>query len=285
MEGSTRVSIFWKKLGLVLYASVLLVIFVYLRFPYNSIKAWIEDDLSSLTGRQVEVEKIGPSLVPGLRLSNVKVNNKALFDCLLLRPSPLYLVHGNLAVGIKAWSKAGYIRGDIQIPVKGSSGSLKIDLSTEGLDISGFSQFLSKVGKVKGKIDGSISMKGTRGQFYRGSGKAHLLVSDLSLPLMMPMIPIGTIKLKHGTMDVHITRGTVVIDKCVFNGPIISGSLGGQLRLNRYISRSRLSVTGDIKFATSLLARIPLKAYLKDGKLKFTLTGTLRYPRYRIITG
>ena len=285
MEGRTKVGIFWKRLLLLVYSLVLLVVFVYMRFPYDSIKTRMEDYMSSFTGRQVEIETVKPCLIPGLVLKDVSLDKKPLFDNLLLRPSPVYLLHGNLALGIKAWTKTGCIKGDIQIPVRKVTKSLKVDLEIENLDVSEFSKFLDKAGKLEGKINGSISMKGTRAQFYKASGNAHLVVNGLAVPVVMPMTPLETLRLRHGTIDVHMAKGTLVIDRCVFSGPDVSGSLGGQLRLSRYISRSRLSVTGNIKFAPQILARLPLKAYLRGGRLKFTLTGTLKYPRYRIITG
>ncbi len=136
----------WITIGLGLYACICLVLFIWMRFPYDSLKYRVEDALSGVLGIPVTLGHIEPSLLGGFRIHGVDIKGDRLASRLTVSPRPWEIFRSSLGFGYHADLVTGKIKGRMRLPFRKSRRPMELTLDMANVDLKSFSRvFLYKL--------------------------------------------------------------------------------------------------------------------------------------------
>ncbi len=274
----------WIKSGFVIYAIFCLLIFLYLRFPYDMISSRIESSFSEYIGVDISIDSLKPILPIGLYMGGVEVDKGLVFNKITLRPELLGLIRGRLNIGVKALSGQGKIDGFFKTPIRSFGETIAVGGNIDNIDISGFVKTFLSLDNANGYVTGMLEFEGLPKRLYKGDGKISLVFKDGAFQVSIPMLPFDAISFNTFNIDAYMKKGLLIIDKASIEGPDLSGTIKGRVMLSKNLFSSRLNLRGEMALPDSIMAVLPENSQLKPGKIKFTLGGRLNLPKFRLIT-
>ncbi|MEA3222795.1 MAG: type II secretion system protein GspN [Thermodesulfobacteriota bacterium] len=274
----------WIKSGLVIYAIFCLLIFLYLRFPYDMISPKIESFLSEYIGVGISIDSLKPILPIGVSMGGVEIDKSLVFNKIVLRPELLGLIRGKLDISVNALSGQGKIDGFFKTSIRSLGETIAVGGNIDNIDISGFVKTFLGLDNAKGHVTGGLEFEGLPKSLYKGDGKIGLIFKDGAFPVSIPMLPFNVISFSTLNIDAHMKKGLLSIDKASMEGPDLSGTIKGRVMLSKNLFSSRLNLRGEMTLPDSIMAVLPEHSRLKQGKIKFTLGGRLNLPKFRVIT-
>jgi len=285
-----------KYAGYALYAIVVAVVLLYVRFPSESFQSYLVQVAGRMDPQVIfSTRSLDPSFPPGLWLQEPVFSLKerpgtAFFEAqeLSVNPGMGSLILGNTTWFFDARAYGGIINGHI--------------LSGEGGEMEGFSVSLEKVriheyaflpqfglGDFGGTLKGNITYKGPPDRIVSGDGAGDIHISEGKIDLLNPFLGLET--LPFGKLNVRFTlkKGTVSLTSVSLDGKGFQGSLSGTIRLNRIMDRSRLNLKGTIEpieaFLETLKGGPALLGLFRGGhnglRRSFIIQGTFRSPKFR----
>jgi len=284
MDDSEEKYSIWIKSGFVIYAILCLLIFLYLRFPYDMISPKIGSSLSEYIGVDISIDSLKPMLPVGVSMGGVEIDKGLVFNEIVLRPKLLGLIRGKLDIGVNALSGQGKIDGFFKTPIRSLGETIVVGGNIDNIDISGFAKTFLDLDNAKGHVAGGLEFEGLPKSLYKGDGKIDLIFKDGVFPVSIPMLPFDEISFSTLNIDARMKKGLLIIDKASMEGKGLSGTLTGEVRLNKNLTSSRLNLRGEMTLPDSIMAVLPGNSQLKQGKIKFTLGGRLNLPKFRLIT-
>jgi len=285
-----------KYVSYVLYAILVAVVLLYVRFPSESFQSY----LVQMAGRMdppviFSSRSLDPSFPPGLRLQAPVFSLKerpetAFFEALELSVSPGMgsLILGNTTWFFDARAYGGFINGHIQPGEDGKIDSFSLSVKKVRIHEYAFLPHFG-VGNFGGTLNGNITYKGPPDRIVLGDGAGDIHISEGKIDLLNPFLGLETIP--FGKLDVRFTlkRGTINLTSVSLDGKGFQGSLSGTIRLNRIMDRSRLNLRGTIEpieaFLETLKGGPALLSLFRGGKnglsRSFVIQGTFRSPKFR----
>ena len=279
-----------KRIFYSLYTIVAIIFFLYLLFPSDKIKKFIEYKASSIKpGYTMEIENVTLALPPGINLHMPRIfhNNELLVDMeqAKITPSFLSLAGSNPEFNIKIRAYNGII--NTKLNLNKTDIPIQADSILEGIQIKQIKalQDLSDY-NLAGVLGGKIIYKGTRSS---GVADADISISNCIVELKTPFFNLKNLMFTQidAKMTLHDFQN-LQIKKTIIKGNQAGGNISGTITLKNPSEKSILNLSGTIKPQPALIAKLGNMASLffkqKQGNtgFHFKITGTLKKPRFSL---
>lgn len=282
MADVRKASRLWTPIGLGLYACVCLVLFMWMRFPYDSLKYRAENALSGVFGAPVTLGHIEPSLLRGYKIQGVAIGGDQVATRLIITPRPWEIFRRSLGFGYHADLVTGAAEGRMRLPFRKSSRPLELTLDMANVDLKGFSKILPPNKILSGTVNGELRVTTPRESIEKAIGSLTLSWKNGSLPLGMPTLPVDALVFENLDLEGTIDNGLLSLDKVEITGDF-SGTMTGSIRLSRDVRKSRLNLAGELSLPESLRTALGTDSASSGQGARFSLRGSIEKPRFRML--
>jgi type II secretion system protein N len=277
-----------QSICFVLFGIFLFLLFLYLTFPFETLKQRIIWELEAKTPFQYEIEDLHPHLLSGLAFKNVVIS--AAVDSKKLRVLtiercritllPIPLVWGKVSLSL--WGKVldGTLEGDFF--KKGGRGELTLSGRDVNLQRVHVLREITDV-EVGGMLQGRAKVAMKKGNIPEQSGSAEFVIDEAVLR-KLPLPGIAPLRAGRIQGSVDLKLGRIVIKRLTFSGGDLNGQVVGNILLNSPVSESRINLRITIKPSSEFDSKYRLFLSLLGqeektmGLYTFSLRGTVRRP-------
>lgn len=276
-----------KILLYVLYIAGITTLFVFIRFPGDAVRKFVENNVQRLhPDVSMTVQSAGLSPLLKIRLKDCTLyyqgNVLAQAATLDVWPSLLSIL-GRPAVSFKARLFDGVVRGRLKREKDGTA-YLTVRFKRLKMDKMGLENYFSRylpAGIGQGEVSLDIGSDNIKGELI-------VLVENGDMAFKSPIFGLNNLEL--GTVDVTITMDDekVIIERFEVNGPQVSASLTGDIRVRSPYTDSVVAISGFLTPQSSLIAQLsktfPVETLLKKPPDKngfpVKISGTIGAPNY-----
>lgn len=263
----------------VIYAVLCVLLFLYLRFPYDLLRPKIEEALSAVVHKEITLGAITPRLPWGVTVEDMRIGGATFAPRLTVRPSLLSLLTGKIGFSFTVQQDQGRLKGKIKTSLRHPGDPLAITLKMKQFDLAPLQKMLKGGSEIEGTIDGSFILETSRERFQESQGTIACVWEKGQIPLHIESFPLAAIPFERLEIDARMDKGVLAILKADLSGNEVSGRLSGNVKLGQNASSSRLNINGDLSLAPGY--RRMMGAAMGD-RMKFTLGGTLGMPRFTL---
>jgi type II secretion system protein N len=272
---------FLFKVGFGLLAFSLLIIFIYVRFPYDMLKSKMEETLSQNLGSEITLGNIYPGLLGGFVVDGLKVNGVSVADKVRFSPRLFDLITGTMGFSYKvSFPSSGRGEGFMRMPPLKSKRLMEMYLNLDNVNMSGLAMFFPAQAKPTGNLTGEVEFKSPRESYDTATGFLRLNWKKGTLPLKFEDLPFDALNFETLVIDSRIEKGILYVEKADFTGEM-SGNLKGSIHLSPEIKFSRMNVTGELNLPPAMKSLLGASGVRGN---KFSLRGDLNMPRFRMMT-
>ena len=271
-----------EKAGFAAYGILCLLIFIYLRFPYENFRGYLEQAVSQRTSRPVTLGAIRPRFPLGIHVKGVSIEETRYVDDLVLKPHVLSFMTGRFGMDVEALFPAGSLACSFDRPLGKSRRPVSATVEMDNFDSSLVHTLFGTDIRPKGTISGTIELSGPTPELKSMGGRASITWKDGFIPLSGSQLPLDGLTFTSMVMSSHIERGMLTLDKMEMEGDM-AGTMKGMVWMMNPPGRSRLNLTGEIMLAQALASAMAAPGMSPQGMMRFSLRGTLDRPRFRIL--
>jgi type II secretion system protein N len=273
----------------ILLVMLLFIFFLYIGFPYDTLKRRVIGELEAKTPFLYEIEELRPYPLSGLTLKNVAIY--ALVDSKRARVLGVDRFRVTLSLIPLLWRKVHLrlwgeiLEGTVEggITRRGDKGELTLwgrDVNLQQIDI------LRDVGGVEmaGILRGKTALTLGEGGISEQTGTAEFTISEAMLT-RLPLPGVAPLRVGNIQGQLELKRGNILIKRLAFSGGDLSGQVLGNILLNPNFSKSRLNLRITIKPSAKfdpkyrVLLSLLGRQRQTEGLYAFFLKGTLHRPR------
>jgi type II secretion system protein N len=283
-----------KWFGYVLYAVIITAGLLYLRFPSEAIKDYLETRGDrSHSPFELSVGQVSPTLPFGLKLLKTQVSqsanpNKIIFraDRLSIRPTIGTLLVGKFNFCFEGLAYDGVLRGCANFSEKSLQPPFSAAIELKDISMGKY-DLRSLIGRhVEGRLDGTVAYNAKNDLLIEGRGEADLRLSDGRLELLQPILSLDSIDFRLVFIKMALQNRKINLTQVALEGPNMRGTLSGIISLQKDIGKSRLDLRGTIEPFSDFFESLPgtrdmvklFQRRLKRGTLTFIIRGTLKEP-------
>jgi type II secretion system protein N len=271
------------KIGLGLYAALCLVVFIWIRFSYDSIKYKVEDALTNVIGNQVTLGHIKPNLLWGFTIDSLEIKGVPVAKQVIISPKPWDIFRGSLGFGFHADLVSGMTDGHMMLPFRKDKSPMNITVNMTNVDLSGLSKVFPPSLTPKGIVSGELNLTTLRNSLDKATGNLVLTWKKGTLPLGMESLPFDSLIFESLDFDGRIDKGLLNLEKVDFIGEF-SGTMNGNIRFSSEMKRSRLAITGELNLPESIKKSLGPEYDSSGQGNRFSLRGSIERPRFRMLS-
>lgn len=261
----------------ILYAVLCVLLFVYLRFPYDLLKPKLEATLSAVVHKEVTLGAITPRLPWGVTVEDMRIGGATLAPRLTVRPSLFSLLTGKIGFSFAVQQDQGRLKGKIKTSLRHPGDPLAVTLKMKQFDLAPLQKVLKGGTEIEGTLDGSFVVETSQERFKESHGTIALVWEKGQIPFHIESFPLAAIPFERLEIEARMDKGVLAIQKADLSGNDISGKLSGNVKLGQNTSSSRLNISGDLSLSPGY--RRMMGGAMGD-RMRFTLSGTLGMPRF-----
>jgi type II secretion system protein N len=286
-----------KKFLFILYIIAAFIFFLYILFPSNAVKKYIEHKLGGIhPDLSISIGNINPTFPPGVRLNALSFYyiRSLLLDAETIKivPGIFSLFSSKTTFSFKGIAYQGVINGGADIG--GNAGHNRIDVDLSGIQIKDIPAIKNLAGiekdkyKVSGILNGKVTYSNNKGS-DRIMG-AKLGISDCMIKLEEPVFNHENFTFSKIEADLATVKKRLQIKSCTIEGDKLNASLSGSIVTRENLGSSVLSLIGKIKLKPlffgnmnkNLLASIFPKKMSGNGSFSFKIDGTFDNPEFTL---
>lgn len=275
------------------FSIVMAVVFLYLLFPSDSLRAYIETQIQQNAPEvTVEIGQVSAAFPPGLNLANILCEYQEIplvtASLATVRPALMKLLGSEKVAHFNVDTSEGriYGRGSLKTD-KQMQMSVDADIEQIALqEIAGLRAISDYI--ISGLLDGKVSYQATPGR--GGSGNADLMLSDAKLELINPVFGLENFSFSSIEAQLNLSPRRLQLRRCNLKGNEVDGNISGSVMLRNPMGQSRLNLSGVLRphaeFMAKLQTTVPVA--LLGGKnlgqkgLPFRITGTIDNPGFSL---
>jgi type II secretion system protein N len=273
----------------ILLGILFFILFLYIGFPYDTLKRRIIGELEAKTPFLYEIEEVRPYPLSGLTFKNVVIY--ALVGSKKVKVLGVDRFRVTLSLLPLLWRKV-YLRlwGEIlggtvegEVTKRGDKGELMLvgrDVNLQQVNILRDAVGVEMAGILRGKTAFTLG----EGGVYEQSGTAEFTISE-AIVSRLPLPGVAPLRVGGVQGRLELKRGNVIIKSLAFSGGDLNGQVLGNIFLNPNFSQCRLNLRITIKPSAEFDPRYRVLLSLlgrqgqKEGFYAFSLKGTLLHPR------
>ena len=293
---SMRMGIIIRRMGLaagyLLYTAVVLAVLLYVRFPDETVRLWIQNRINSSQHLVTcQIRKLRPTWTGGLNFSDIVLkagNSQDLglmkIDSLRVRPQLLRWVSGTRAVQFAGKGHGGETHGTISLDQRKKRG--RLTMRVQKVDIASFTDLLTLMRrKASGTLAGDFSLTAGADLLTTATGDADITVTNGVIGLQKELFGLGELEFSSLTSKAKLADRMIRILSGRLDSRVLSGKFGGELRLASDPRLTTLLLKGTLSPRPELFTKLKgkeevdlMRGQLKDGKMPFTISGTVLEP-------
>lgn len=275
----------------IIYGVLLFVGLILLRLPAHNLIPYFVERASK--GRVVlRAERTSFSLPTGCKLEKVSYavlgrdrETKGRLESLALDMNFFGLAAGRLPISFEArpMGQGGKIQGNAAIPLWGSFGKTYFEMKVSEVDLENMGLAAISGRDLKGHASGQMKFKGDFTDPGTVLGEGWLLLKNGSVDTRLEVAGLKAVPFESVQVPFTIKNGRLLLEKGEMQGPMLSGTLSGQVTLNKKIGDSVLDLTARLKpgplFDNNPLAGAVLSKIKGEGKkIILKIGGSVRQP-------
>jgi type II secretion system protein N len=284
---------FQKILLYIAFTAVMAVVFLYLLFPADSLRAYIQAQIEkNAPDVAVEIGQVSATFPPGLKLANILCEYQELTlvtaNQATVRPALLKLLGSEKVVNFNVDTSGGRIdgRGAMQVG-KQSAVSVEAEIDRLALqEIAALRAIPDYI--ITGLLSGKVTYRATQGR--SGNGEADLVATDARLELVNPMFGLESLNFTSVEAQLNLSPRRLQLRRCNLKGNEVDGEISGSVMLRTPMDQSRLNLSGVLRPHAEFMAKLQttLPVALLGGKnigqkgLPFRITGTIDKPGFSL---
>ena len=283
-----------------LYCIALTLVLLYYRFPSEAVKEYIQATVHRINPNiLVTYENMSLSFPFRLRFDRAEIHmqkypEKDFFKTkeVIIRPKIWSIISGRPEYCLVCEAYDGNITGCIDLQ-KDDHGTLYSSYFTlNDIRIDDDSPLPSGIkGRLNGVLEGNFTCSGRDIYDPDGTGEASLNLLNGSFRLSKPVLEVEAIDFKEVLIKMTLKDQRLNISNAELKGDGILGQASGSISLRDPIQKSRLNIKGTFEPTAALFndsknandVVLLLKKSLKNGKISFTLQGTVDKPSLRLV--
>jgi type II secretion system protein N len=280
--------------GYVLYGLAAFVIFVYVLFPYGALRRWASDRVSRGDVR-LSIARMGPTLLPGLALRQVRLtqqsgqtSNELLYlDTVRVRPQLWPLVTGRLDARFTGTLYDGRVEGRIREAKAQGKTMWRSQARLTAVDIAKHAllqqnTYVAVTGRLEGTATATMRADG---ELQRGEGDFRLQPAVFAPQQAARLILKRDVVCDTMTAKVTLAPRQWQVQNLTCEGDDVLLDVRGTVRPQQSAANSALNLRFRLRSATTLKQELALLGTLvrrspdRRGELTFGLRGTFQRPR------
>jgi type II secretion system protein N len=243
-----------------MYTLLVVVLFLYLLFPDQAIKAYMDTRLAAVDpSLSIVADTIGLTIPPGLKMTGVDLNSDSLrlvhLDDARISPELTTLLSAEKQVRFQGRLADGTVDGTATLNNSNPGGRMRVEVDLSQIQ-------LEKLDRIKandrfslsGSVDGHIVYDGTRAP--AGITNGSLTASGMQINLKSPIFGLTELMVDKADADFYVNGQYMRLKALTFDGPMAEGKISGTITLRNPLERSRLNLTGNAKPRPELIARL-----------------------------
>jgi len=267
--------------GYVLAAVLMLLFFLYLRFPGDAVRDYLK---AAAGARYPEalffVDSIAPVIPPGVSFTNITLAFRERpeatlhADSLTFSPGWLKVLQGKAALKASASLYGGEFRGGGE-PAKTFSleGPFSATGRFEGIKLEKCLMLQSSLSRqFSGTLKGAFTASGVGGPLKNVAGKIDASVSNGSYQLLETLAGFDKIAFSRIDLKAELKNGALKVSNITVNGDKLRITLKGNILLADKIAESRMDLTGSLELQGLGGRRMPI-----------TITGVFGKPTMKMM--
>jgi len=239
-----------------LYASYIIaafIFFLYILFPSDAVKKYIETRLGGINpDLAISIDHIKPAFPPGVRLNTVSFYyiRSLMLDAETIKvvPGIFSLFSSNTTLSFKGVVYDGIINGKADI--SNNARHIKMDANLSGIQIEDIPAVKNLAGIEKEKYEVAGILSGIIAYNNKDSGRvmdAKLGISDCRVKLKDPVFSHKDFTFSKIETDLTTARKRVQIKNCTIEGDKVNASFTGSIDTKKDLGSSTLNLNGEIK--------------------------------------
>lgn len=286
-----------SSIGYLLYTLVILVCLLWWKFPADTVKTWLEQQLDTRSSGYVwKIESLQPVLPGRLRLAGITMTPDqqkmplVTIEQLDVIPDPARLFNKSKLIRYKLRLFGGTAKGRVvsstgfqQFDCRGRFNNLQIE------QMKSLRKRLQR--KVNGIAAGDFSWRERGQKTGKTEIEGKLTITRGTLPLRKPVL--GLHLLPYSKIETGFTyqKDNWIFEKGTFVSTKMTATFSGRIEPADTIADSVLTFSGSLTPRSELFTKGDsqlagmIRSFLKDGGLPFTLIGTAAEPGIHFANG
>lgn len=280
-----------KTAGLyIAYLIGITVLFLYLLFPSEKIKAYLISQLSAGSPEiTVDIRHVTPAFPPGIKATDIRFarRDKLLFglDELKITPNISSWFASTNQYDFKVSAYEGQVSGDVVVSGQPPQQEISLDADIKGIQIEKIAALQQITDyKLTGRVDGDITFNN------RQSLVAKLVAYDGRIEFPAPLFNQQNLSFKTVNTNLEIRSQRLAIKNCDAKGTELDASISGTVNLRNHSGTNVLRLNGVLKphhaFWAKIEKKLPANFLRKKnvGKsgIAFEVNGSLENPEFSI---
>ncbi len=287
---------FWRWPLYLIYGTLVVVLFLYLRFPGQQCKTFCVQGITrQLPGYEAVIESLHYRFPRTLVVTNLQLKSntqapQSLFTIEELTLAPILKSlknpAGNFLITLTACG--GTHRADLTLD-RGRRNFSLANIEINDLDLAKLAWLKAQTGRA---ITGLLAARGSYGgqlgqEISKGTGEGTVMVKTGTFELFEPIFSLKNIGIDTGEAQVKLQEQKCTLGKGKFTGKELEGTFGGQLAaLDGPFAAMQLNLTGTLLPKPDLVKKSgqaePLQLKLQQNKagIPFHLQGTIGKPTF-----
>jgi type II secretion system protein N len=290
-----------KLFWLLIYFILVTVIFLFLNFPSESVKAYVQSLAEDkMKESDFSLEKVSLSLPFGCKLRLVELASKQGQGSLKLKaeemtvnPDLWAMIKGKSIYHFDGHLYGGTAKGTVDFLHNKISSPYLLRFTLDDINFKSAQIVPGLINRdLDGKLAGVVRFEYKGGSLADGTGEAKLILSDGKAEVSLPLLDLNAFGLDRLEIQCQLNNKRLNLVKMEFIGPEIRATLSGSITLDRrLLAKSRINLKGEMeplpeffqKLGTNPSTMETFRKRLKNGKLIFSVNGTLDEPKMRIM--
>lgn len=280
--------------GYVLYGLAAFVIFIYVLFPYDALRRWINDSVSQGDVR-LSIARMGPTLLPGVSLRQVRLMQQSgqapsellHLDAVRVRPQLWPLLRGKLDAYFAGTLYDGRVAGRVRQAETQGKTLWRSQARFTAVDIAKHplvqqNAYVAVTGRLEGTATATMRADG---ELQRGEGDFRLQPAVFAPQQAAQLLLKRDVACDTMTVKVSLAPRQWQVQNVTCEGDDVFLDMRGTVRPQPSIAKSALNLRFRLRSATTLKQELALLGTLvrrspdRRGELAFGLRGTLQQPR------
>ncbi|HDK43753.1 MAG TPA: type II secretion system protein GspN [Desulfobacteraceae bacterium] len=283
----------FAALGYLGYTLAVLALLLWFLFPAASVRAWLETQLDGLNPELTwKIRGLGFTLPVGLVATDIRISNGdqttplLRIDRLAVRLDPAVLLANKKEVPLSytLQTLGGTVKGKAFVARAGSG--MRCSGTMRNLQIGRMTGVWREMGRTAaGSLSGRFTWQGEWRRPALGALQADIVLSSGDIGLQRPILSLDRLKFNRMSVKVSLENGVVTLADGKVGSRLFSAGYGGTVTLMPYFQESGVNMRGFLAPRPELLSRLHddaavslIREQLQDGKLSFTVSGTLLEP-------
>ena len=282
-----------KYAAYTLYIFGATVFFLYILFPVDTVKTYIESRAARVSpGMALYVESVRMGFPPGFFFSNAYILSGeepvVRLDRGRFTPAYLTLISSKPAVNFTGEIAGGHAEGKISMQTGQDNRALATRIQFSAVDLQRLPVLETLYpgtfsGAAKGELDYQASMPAIGRS--PGTGALMLEISGFRLDLDEDIMGLEYFDFSEITVEAQMANERLNVVQINLAGSQFSAKGNGTIDLRQPLESSRLDLEGTLEVHPPLMRHIGAflpRQYRGDDTIPFRITGTMAHPRYSL---